>query len=347
MHHLHLTLYKTNIHFMTNAASLVANIEHDFAFYKSRGNEAGRDAIVLRCLSHPIPRRLRKVGFLVPLDKWVSVGNVRRKRIVKYRNDAIGIWERSKKRYFLICAQPALLYELSYITLLALLGCSFDLWGLHRVHALGISCQGMGALILLGQRQGKTSLALEIIRRNEFKILSDEQPLITHPLHCFSFVHRMGLRREIIKKDDMPSFRVFVRRKYGIKYLQEPAYSHFVQKAVPLRAVLIGKKAPVASQSKRISRWACIGKLFMHLVVGDGLCQLRELMVPLDGEDLIWLIKMLFNRSVLFVRVLFSKAVRFYVFQYTHNVATDCEALERLLERDISGYKHEAREKKR
>lgn len=121
----------------------------------------------------------------------------------------------------LISDDKALCRELAYLYLQTEVGRFLDAQGLHRVHALGVGLpSGKGALILLPSGGGKSTMAMELVRRGGCILLSDDSPLVDRRGNVHPFPMRLSFRPEA----EVPSSwreraEVFERRRHGAKTL--------------------------------------------------------------------------------------------------------------------------------
>jgi hypothetical protein len=110
-----------------------------------------------------------------------------------YHGKALRVFNSKRKSYRIYSENADLRYEISYLTVLAVVGQYLDSKHIHRVHALGISRNGKAILILLPEKGGKTTLALRLLRSGQVKLLSEDSPLITRRGEVLPFPLRLGI----------------------------------------------------------------------------------------------------------------------------------------------------------
>jgi len=110
-----------------------------------------------------------------------------------YHGKALRVFNSKRKNYRIYSENADLRYEISYLTVLAVVGQYLDSKHIHRVHALGISRNGKAILILLPEKGGKTTLALRFLKSDEVKLLSEDSPLITRRGEVLPFPLRLGI----------------------------------------------------------------------------------------------------------------------------------------------------------
>ena len=110
-----------------------------------------------------------------------------------YHGKALRVFNSKRKNYRIYSENADLRYEISYLTVLAVVGQYLDSKHIHRVHALGISRNGKAILILLPEKGGKTTLALRFLKSDEVKLLSEDSPLIARRGEVLPFPLRLGI----------------------------------------------------------------------------------------------------------------------------------------------------------
>jgi len=112
-----------------------------------------------------------------------------------------------------------LLQEIAYLFILSTVGRYLDSQGIHRVHALGVSYQNRGILLLLPCGGGKSTMALELMRRLGFSLLAEDTPLIDRRGRILPFPLRLGIRPE--QETEIPAqyFRTVNRMEFDPKTL--------------------------------------------------------------------------------------------------------------------------------
>jgi hypothetical protein len=110
-----------------------------------------------------------------------------------YHGRGLKIFNLRKKECQIFSQSADLRYEISYLTVLSAVGQFLDSRHIHRVHALGISQNKRAILILLPEKGGKTTLALQLLRSGQVKLLSEDSPLLTRQGEVLPFPLRLGI----------------------------------------------------------------------------------------------------------------------------------------------------------
>jgi hypothetical protein len=112
---------------------------------------------------------------------------------VDYSGQALVIFDRRARSCTVYGTDRDLLHEIAYLYILSTVGEYLDGRGLHRLHALGLSYRGRAAL-LLPSGGGKSTLALELLRRPGFALLGEDTPLVDRRGRILPFPLRLGVR---------------------------------------------------------------------------------------------------------------------------------------------------------
>ncbi|MDX6768724.1 MAG: hypothetical protein SF051_04275 [Elusimicrobiota bacterium] len=181
---------------------------------------------------------------------------------------------------------PERLRELGYLAALSRAGEALDRRGLHRVHALAVASPAGAALVLLPSGGGKSTLALELLRRGTLRVLSDESPLVDREGRVHPFPLRLALREGADLAGLAPGdLRPFRRRGYGAKTLVEPAALRAESgPSAPVRWLLAGERSDGPPALAPLSRARALAALAGPLVLGAGLAQMAEYMARADAS---------------------------------------------------------------
>ncbi len=198
-------------------------------------------------------------------------------RFNDYQGEALAIYDFAREAGEVWSENPDLLYEITYLLCLSRIGEIHDLRGIHRVHALGIEVGGKGGLILLPESGGKSTLCMEMLRRPEVRLLSDDTPLVSRG-KLLPFPTRIGIRGAKSSGIDPQYLRTMRRRNREPKTLLDVRY--FEDRIAPETspAVLIVGKRRNGNDSwiEPISARKALPSLMANLVFGLGLPQVVE-----------------------------------------------------------------------
>lgn len=115
-------------------------------------------------------------------------------RILDYFGRGLAIGNVKTGQYALYTADQDLLREMAYLLLLSKSGQHCDHHHMHRLHALALSYRGEAVLVLLPSGGGKTTMALSMLNRDGFGLLSEDSPLIDRDGRVLPFHTCLGVK---------------------------------------------------------------------------------------------------------------------------------------------------------
>jgi hypothetical protein len=256
----------------SDSAAAVESLRRDFSRFVA---PASGDAMVWRLQSRRADvRRATKSGR--PWTAW-SAGAVRH---VAYDDGAYGFRDADRGYGELFSDEPVRLQEIAHLAILSAVGEELDSRGLHRVHALGFTYDDGAGLILLPSGGGKSELALELLARGDFGLLSEDTPLIDASATVSPFPVRLSFRAGadlgLIPPERVRAYR---RRRYGERRLVDADYFESrLAGPAPLRWIFIGEKSERdgGPQLRPANKAAASAALIEALVVGVGVPQMAE-----------------------------------------------------------------------
>jgi len=211
-------------------------------------------------------------------------GNV---RYNDYQGEALAIYDFSREEGEVWSENPDLLYEITYLLCLSRIGELHDLQGIHRIHALGIVLADKGALILLPEAGGKSTLCMEMLRRPEVKLLSDDTPLVRRG-KLLPFPSRIGIRGEKSSGIDPQYLRTMRRRNREPKTLLDVRYfqDRIASESSPDVLIVGARRNGKDSWIEPIGAAKALPSLMANLVFGLGLPQVVEFFLRSGAAEL-------------------------------------------------------------
>lgn len=208
---------------------------------------------------------------------------------VDYSGRALAIYERQHPRQFDIYSLNAdLLYEASYLFLLSRIGEYLDGESMHRIHAMALSHKGRAVLAVLPMGGGKSTLAAELLKQQDFDFLSDDSPFLSADGRVHAFPLRLGLLPGEESEVPEEKRRTIQRMEFGPKVLVN--YDHFaprVKASADPGVVLLGYRSLAAEC--RIEPAGGIEmrrSILANCVVGLGLYQGLEFVMRASPSEL-------------------------------------------------------------
>jgi hypothetical protein len=197
---------------------------------------------------------------------------------IDYFGAGLAIFHRQQRRCVIYATDDDLAHEIAYLFILSTVGQHLDRRGLHRLHALGVSYRQRGIVLLLPGGGGKSTLALELLRRPGFRLLSDDSPLIDRRGRILPFPLRLGVRPE--QQTGIPSryLRTVRRMEFDPKTLIDLDYfADRLSGPVAPGLLLVGQRnLGHTSAIVPLSHRAALNALIKNMVVGLGVYQGME-----------------------------------------------------------------------
>ena len=198
--------------------------------------------------------------------------------IIDYSGRGMGVHDLRTGSFRVSSLNHDLLYEAAYLFLLSRAGEALDGAGLHRVHALGVSVEGVAALVLLPMGGGKSTLGSALLEHPEVKLLSDDSPLIDGDGNVHAFPLRIGLLPGAESKIPAAQLRKIQRMEFGPKFLV--SYKYFADRVTASAApglILLGQRSLDRDCRLSTASWTDTWKgMLANCVVGMGLFQGME-----------------------------------------------------------------------
>ncbi len=182
-----------------------------------------------------------------------------------------------------------LIHEIVYLYFLSTVGQYLDRRGLHRIHALGLSHQGKGVLLLLPSGGGKSTMALKLLDQPDFLLLGEDTPLIDRRGRVLPFPLRLGVRPG--HQTGLPPEQLRTVRRMELDPQTLIDIEHFrdrVGQAVEPSLLLVGERnlGPV-SEIAPLARRRAFKALLKYLVVGLGVYQGLEFILERGIGDVL------------------------------------------------------------
>jgi hypothetical protein len=279
MPHLNLDFHGTPVRLTAEHGGTLDELRRDFAAFGTGEDRVPRVSLDLCAKPCPAPPGASSWRW-----KDYRVRAVPGGRLIRFDDESWVRYDYGERAGVVHASRPERLRELAYLAVLSRAGEELDRRGLHRVHALGVAASAGAALVLLPSGGGKSTLALEFMRRRSLALLSDECPLVSADGIVRPFLLRVALRAGADLSGLPPgSLRTFRRRGCEEKQLLDPAaLPAEPAAAAPLRWLLVGSPSQGAPRFEPLTRAGALAALAEALVIGVGLPQMAEYMARPD-----------------------------------------------------------------
>ena len=232
-----------------------------------------------------------------------------------YHGRGLRIFDPKKKKYEIFSENADLRYEISYVTVLSVVGQFLDSKHIHRVHAIGASQNGKAILILLPEKGGKTTLALRLLRSEQVKFLSDDSPLITRQGQILPFPLRLGILPG--GESDIPTryLRSVNFRRTGTKIMVDVDYfADRIGSVCQPGIILLGERTlGCEARIEPTGRLGATKEFIKNSVVGLGLAQGMEYLLGRSTWDTLGKTGLAFSRLNNSLKVISRSKVYRYV----------------------------------
>jgi hypothetical protein len=279
MPHLNLDFLGTPVRLTAESGEALDELRRDFAAFAATEGRAPRVSLELCARPCPAPPGASAWSW-----RGFGVRSTSGARLIRYDDGAWARYDYGARAGVVHASDGERLRELAYLAVLSRAGEELDRRGLHRVHALGVTSPSGAGLVLLPSGGGKSTLALELLRRRSLALLSDECPLVAADGFVRPFPLRLALRSGADVSGLPPgSLRRFRRRGCEEKSLLDASALGAAPGApAPLRWLLLGSPSQGAPRLEPLSRAGAFAALAQSLVVGVGLPQMAEYMARAD-----------------------------------------------------------------
>ena len=201
--------------------------------------------------------------------------------------------------------------------ILSRVGALLERRGLYRMHALALGINGQAALFMMPPGCGKTTLALELLKRDGgIQLVSDDSPLITRSGMVLPFPLRFGVLGS--PPPDLPERFVYYteRMEFDPKYLISTeafegvlAHGEFCPELIFLGTRSLATECRI----QRVTRFAGLRASIRHMIVGVGLYQGLEFILQTSYLELVRSTCLLISRALATVAAL--RRARVYVIE--------------------------------
>jgi hypothetical protein len=278
------SFYGVGLAVTSSSNDLLDNLARDFHFFAAC---APAQKITVAAHLAPPPWDRIPVQFANRITPNAVIYDHGTVRINDYQGEALAIYDFASETGEVWSENPDLLYEITYLLSLSRIGEIHDRRRIHRVHALGIVVANHGALILLPESGGKSTLCMEMLRRPEVRLLSDDTPLISRG-KLLAFPTRLGIRGGKSAGIDPRFLRTMRRRNREPKTLVDVRYfqDRIAPEASPDVLIVGARRNGDDSWIEPISARKALPSLMANLVFGLGLPQVVEFFLRSGASEL-------------------------------------------------------------
>ncbi len=214
------------------------------------------------------------------------------------------------------------IHEVCYLLLLSRVGKKMDLMGLHKLHAFSVSYKDLAVVCMMPMKGGKSTLLMEFLSDQRFKIISDDIPLINIHGEILPFPLKIGLSQVPLNLKVLnpeTNYYFMERAQYGKKQLLSleglPGRIESIDKIFSKIILIEAFRYHSPTSKLSNSGYFKTGKgLIKHGVVGFGLPMVIEYFWEVGIEDFLLKMKILLSRLIAFSGLLVrSKKLKLFL----------------------------------
>jgi hypothetical protein len=272
---------------VTGADGPLEELRRDFSYFVAPPSP--EPAVRLTLLLDPPPYGdlpEMPVSFITPRNACFQDQAV---TYIDYFGQGLAVFHRADKRCVVYSEDPELVREIGYLFILSTAGEYLDGRGLHRLHALAVSHRDRGVLLLLPSGGGKSTMALEMLREPDIRLLAEDTPLIDRKGTVLPFPLRLGIRSHESTWVPAEHLRTVRRMEFDPKTLVDLEYFRDrLGGPVAPGAVLVGERnLGTTSAIVPIGRARAFKALIKYMVVGLGVYQGLEFLLERGPMELL------------------------------------------------------------
>jgi hypothetical protein len=295
-------LYGVGLEISSSCSMLIDNLARDFAYFAEAPPVVTVRVTASLC-APPWERIPHKFATrITPNAAIFDEGSI---RYNDYRGEALAIYDFARETGGVWSENADLLYEITYLLCLSRVGEIHDRKGIHRVHALGIAFEEKGALVLLPEAGGKSTLCLELLKHRELRLLSDDTPLLSRGM-LHAFPTRIGVRDGAVSGIDPRYLRTMRRRNREPKTLVDfECFRDRIADAVTPDTVIVGARYNGRdSWIEPLGSFGAVPALTSNLIFGLGLPQVVEYFLRSGAAEMFRKATIVASRSAAVARLL-------------------------------------------
>lgn len=250
-------------------------------------------------------------------------------KVIDYFGKGATVEDKDEQSFTIYGEDPNFLQEAFYLLVLSVFGQYCDRNGMLRVHAMALSYGDHAILMPITPGGGKSTMAVAMLQEEGFKLISDDEPVVSRDGRILPFALRIGTLDKA-RADAVPAEFVYSidRMEFGMKYFIDVRYweSRLEHRALEnviymaARRVLNGTPAIEEIPKRRVLK-----SLFRDAIVGVGLYQGLEFMFSHSPWRNAAQALTLIRRSVVAWKML--RHARAYRFTLSGDIAENCRVL--------------------
>ncbi|MBN1568492.1 MAG: hypothetical protein JXA73_11655 [Acidobacteria bacterium] len=322
-----LNFYGVGVVVQSSDEEFLRSVEHDYSYFIGQAKDPFLHIEFIR--SGPDYDSLPEMpcSFATPRNICFNNGH---HVYIDYFGQALNIYDQSVRSSRIFTEDLELAHEIAYLTILSRVSEALERKRFHRIHGLGIESGGKGTVILLPSGGGKSTLALTLLRNNnEFRLISEDSPLIRRDGYLLPFPLRIGVNPQNVPAGIDPAFlRADKRIEFSSKMNIDIRYfgGQISRNAVPAKSLLLGVRTTGRrAQITPISRTATLRHVLANSIIGIGLYQGMEFLMQKNLVESLRHIRLLTSRA--YNNMILLRHARVYQFLISRDLDHNYECL--------------------
>jgi hypothetical protein len=223
-------------------------------------------------------------------------------RVVDYFGKGAVVEDKTGQIFTIYGVDTNFLQEAFYLLVLSLFGQHCDKVGMLRIHAMALSYADKAILMPVPQGGGKSTMAFAMLQEDGFKLISDDEPIVSQSGSILPFTLRIGTLDKQ-KLESIPEEFVYSidRMEFGLKYFIDVNYwkPQLETRALDDIIYVTSRRVLNGSPSVReIPKYRAAKSLVRDAIVGIGLYQGLEFLLGRSAWTTISKTGTVFKRSV-------------------------------------------------
>lgn len=301
---MHIDLYGLTLKCKTDSDSLACQLVRPFKYFLKEGGGANV-TIEIKETDPPYDNFPDlKASFSTPRN---IIYKGERSKIIDYFGKGVVVEDHDRSLYTFYSRDRNFLQEAFYLLVISLFGQYCDRNGFLRIHALALAYNDTAILLPVPPGGGKSTMAMALLQEKDFKLISDDEPILDKSGHIRPFPLRIGtLDAQIIRSIPEKFVYKIDRMEFGVKYFIDCEYwqdkletRSLKQSILFVSKRVLNGKPEVKKASKRI----IMAALLRDAVVGVGLYQGLEFIFRSSPWEILFKFKIVFKRFISAVKL--------------------------------------------
>ena len=250
-------------------------------------------------------------------------------KLVDYFGKGATVEDKRENRFTIYGDDHNFLQEAFYLLVLSIFGQYCDRNGMLRIHAMSLSYADRAILVPLPPGGGKSTMAVSMLQEEGFRLISDDEPVVSTSGGILPFALRIGTLDEERVADIPPEYVYRIdRMEFGPKYFIDIQYWEEKLEHRELRDVVYLVARRVLNGTPAIyktPKYKAAKSLLRDAVIGVGLYQGLEFMLGHSAWATLAQVGTVFRRSIVAWKVL--RHAETYSFTITTDIAENRRVL--------------------